>query len=136
VLKLWEEGYTTIRAGAATQIVLRASIAEGYAVVARDKRGKLLPLALKMERAVHLKLGNPVFPEPQTIKLAGESAEVQAYRGTIVITLPVTAPANIDPEPQELKGLLQYQACDSHRCGPAQAIPVEINVRIRRKPAD
>jgi hypothetical protein len=137
VLQLWEERYLTVRAGATVQIVLHASVRDGYVVVARpDKRGKLLPLSLKMQPPKQLELGTPVYPDAEPAKLQGGTIDAQVYRGTIAIRLPVTAPAKVDPGPHEVKGLLQYQGCDAARCQSAMAIPIELIITIRKKPLD
>jgi hypothetical protein len=137
VLRLWEERYLTVRAGATVHMVLHASVREGYVVVAQpDKRGKLLPLSLKMEPPEQLKLGSPVYPDAEPAKLQGGAIDAQVYRGTIAIRLPVTAPAKVDPGPHGVKGLLQYQGCDAVRCQPPMAIPIELTITIRQKPLD
>jgi hypothetical protein len=139
VLRLWEERLLTLRAGATAQMVVRASVRDGHAVIARaDPKSRLLALSLKLERTAKLTLGNPVYPQPEPLaaKLADAPADTQVYRGTIMIRFSVSAPAQIDPGPHEIKGLLSYQACDAQRCLPAEAIPVELSVTIRDKPAE
>lgn len=138
-LELWDERYLTLRAGATAQMTLRATVREGYAVIARaGPGGKLLPLSLRLDKPAQLTVGKPAYPEPEpaarTVPWAAAGARV--YRGTIVISFPVTAPPGVEPGQHEIKGLLSYQACDTQRCQPAVAYPVELIVTIRGKSAD
>jgi hypothetical protein len=136
-LQLWDERYLTLRAGAAAQMLLHASVREGFAVVARpDKRGKLSALMLKLQAPAQLKIGRIGYPspDPEPARLDGGATATPVYRGTIVITLAVSAPAAVDPGPHEIKGTLTYQACDARHCLPAATIPVELIVTIRKPP--
>jgi hypothetical protein len=138
-LQLWDERYVTLRPGATAQMTVRASVREGYAVIARaDPGGKFLPLSLKLEGAGPLGLGKPVYPDSEagTGIVAGAPASLRVYRGTIVIRFSVSAPRGVGPGPHEIKGLLSYQACDAQRCLPAMARPVELIVTIREKPPE
>jgi hypothetical protein len=138
-LQLWDERYLTLRAGATAQMTLRASVGEGYAVIARaGPGGKFLPLSLKLEAGGPLGLSKPVYPESEAGAgiVAGAPASLRVYRGTILIRFSVTAPRRVDPGPHEIKGLLSYQACDARRCLPAMARPVELIVTIRDKPPE
>jgi hypothetical protein len=135
-LQLWDERYLTLRAGATAQMSVRASVREGYAVIAQaEPGGKFLPLSLKLQEGGPLSVGQPLYPEsePGVGVVAGASAGLRVYRGTIVIRFSVSAPPRVEPGPHELKGLLSYQACDAQRCLPAVARPIELIVTIRDK---
>ena len=139
ILQLWDERYLTLRAGATAQMSVRASVREGYAVIARAEPGStFLALSLELEEAAPLGLGKPVYPEsePGAGIVAGAPASLRVYRGTIVIRFAVTAPAGVEPGPHVINGLLSYQACDAQRCLPAMAHPVELIVTIRDKPPE
>jgi hypothetical protein len=138
-LQLWEERYLTLRAGATAQMTVRASVREGYAVIAQaDPGGRFTPLSLKLDEGGPLALGKPVYPESEAGGglVAGAPASLRVYRGTIVIRFMVSAPAKVDPGPHEIKGLLSFQACDAQRCLPPTASPVELVVTIRDKASD
>lgn len=134
-LQLWDERYLTLRAGATAQMLLHASIREGYVVVARaGQRAKLVPLTLKLDPPAQLKIGKIEYPSPdaQPAKLEASSADVAVYRGTIEIRVAVRAPISVDPGAHEIKGTLTYQACDPRRCLPRATVPVALIVSIRK----
>jgi hypothetical protein len=136
-LQLWDERYLTLRAGATAQMLLHASVREGYVVVARaGQRSKLVPLTLKLEPPDQLKIGKVAYPSPdlQPAKLGSIAPDTPVYSGTIAITLAISAPVKVDPGAHEVKGRLTYQACDAKRCMPAVTIPVELIITIRKPP--
>jgi hypothetical protein len=136
-LQLWDERYLTLRAGATAQMLLHASVQEGYVVVARaGQRSRLAPLTLKLEAPSQLKIGRIGYPspDPEPAKLGSGGADTPVYRGTIAITLAISAPTRVDPGAHEVKGTLTYQACDVKRCMPPATIPVELVVTIRKPP--
>jgi hypothetical protein len=136
-LQLWDEHYLTLRAGATAQMLLHATVREGYVVVARTgQRGKRAPLTLKLDTPAQLKIGKIEYPgpDPEPAKLNSSGADVPVYRGTIAIRFAIGAPLRVDPGAHEVKGTLTYQACDARRCLPAATIPIALVVTIRKPP--
>ena len=90
-----------------------------------------------------LKPAAPVFPDAEPYFFAPLKQSVKVYAKPFVIRVPVEVSAAFAKSRRtgsagdvELKGLIDYQACDDKVCFPPQSIPfsVQVPVKLKRRP--
>jgi len=136
-VQLWEEADLRLRPGAKAQVLIRLSIADGYALVGAGVRhATLRPLQLRMQPVEGVRFGAPSYPRPQPAALLAGAPPVPAHTGVVAIRLPVSVPADAKWERTVLRGVVRYQACRAGACAQARALPVAIELEIvRDRPA-
>ncbi len=128
-VQLWDEADLRLRPGVSARVVIRVSIAEGYAVVgAGVQHAGLRPLQLRMQPTEGVRFGAPSYPRPQPAELLSGSAPVPAHTGVVAIRLPVEVAREAKWKTATLRGVLRFQVCRSGTCQPAQALPVAFEV--------
>ncbi len=136
-VQLWEEADLRLRPGAKAQVLIRLSIADGYALVgAGIRHATLRPLQLRMQPVEGVRFGAPSYPRPQPATLLADAAKIPAHAGVVAMRLPVSVPADAKWERTILRGVVRYQACRAGTCAPPRALPVAIELEIvRDRPA-
>jgi len=77
-----------------------------------------------------LKIHDAEYPKAQTLFLPVINEEVPVYERNVRIIRDVTVLANTKAQTVELKGTLDYQACDDKICYPPASIPIQFNLEI------
>lgn len=132
-VQVWEEVYVRVRAGATVHARFHVSVEPGHVVVApsSDVDHGLRPLALRLEPAHELQVGEPAYPPPNTTAAVQGVPEFAAYEGVIAVAVPITVPRKAAWSTQRLQGTLQYQACSANGCNAPAGLPVTIEVELR-----
>ena len=83
-----------------------------------------------------LRAGAPVFPAGETYFFAPLKQVVTVYSKPFVVRVPVTvgaafAKTRAPGETVELKGSVEYQACDDKICFPPQSLPFSVQVPVK-----
>lgn len=134
-VQLWEEADLRLRPGVNATVIIRLSIAEGFAVVGAGVQHETLrPLQLRMQPAEGVRFGVPAYPRPQPVQLLAGRSGIPAHSGVVAIRLPVQVAANATWSTATLRGALRYQACRAGTCEAPQALPVAIELEAVRSP--
>ena len=95
-----------------------------------------MPVALRLE-GTGVRFGDPVWPEPETLRMSDLGLTVPVYQGEITLTVPVTVTSEImrlghglDQETAELAISLSYQSCDEHECGLPALLKTDMTVPL------
>lgn len=119
----------TIAAGRLTFIDLRFRINPGYHVNSHRPSSELLmPTRVELEGEPGLQAKAAEYPAGKPFTLPGDPAEkLDVYQDDFVVRIPVTAKAG----EHELRGTLQYQACDRAACFPPRSLPLRLLLTAR-----
>jgi DsbC/DsbD-like thiol-disulfide interchange protein len=131
-LRVWEEVYVRVRAGATVQALFHVSVDAGYLVVARAVADAALrPLTLRLKPAAGVQVGDPAYPAPTATASVDGLPEFRAYEGVVGIRVPVTVPKDAKWTRQRLEGVLEYQACTADACTRPATLPVAVEIELR-----
>ena len=83
-----------------------------------------------------LTAGTPNYPKGETYFFAPLKQVVTVYSKPFVVTIPLTATAAFAKsrpagDAIELKGSVDYQACDDKICFPPQSLPFTVSVPVK-----
>ena len=135
VVTLWDAEYVTVRPGATVRLLIHATIAEGYVLIAHRAQAKnLAPLSVRISAPSHLEVGTPAYPTSQQAEIQSGKRQVPTYAGLLEIALPVTVSREAAAGDLILEGELRYQACDKHSCLSPRTAPLELVVEVRPAP--
>jgi len=84
-----------------------------------------IPVSLQVTAPPGLTVGRPVFPKGETFVFAPTKERQIVFSKPFRIEVPLTASRSLKPGPIDLKGVLQYQACDDKVC----YVPRKVEVR-------
>ena len=126
----------TLRLEVISSLVVKLSIAPGRHLYAPGAPEAFTPVALRLE-GTGVRFGDPVWPEPETLRMSDLGLTVPVYQGEITLTVPVTVTSEImrlghglDQETAELAISLSYQSCDEHECGLPAVLKTEMTVPL------
>ena len=103
---------------------LRFHVLPGYHINSHTPKGEVqIPTSLNLSSSSGTKVDTAQYPAgvPYSFSFAPEE-KLDVYQGDFIIKVPVTAAAGS----HELKGALNYQACDTAACYPPKSLPLDI----------
>ena len=111
-------GSQTVQRGASTALEVALDIAAGWHLNANPASSDwLIPTSLIANSDLPVLLTDVSYPPGKPVFLRALDETLSVYDGTVVLTGQVAAKPEAGPaEEGELRLLLQYQACDDHRC--------------------
>jgi DsbC/DsbD-like thiol-disulfide interchange protein len=124
-----------VQPGRSTQVSVQVVVKPGYHVQANPvENPSLIPITLKMEPVGSVFVGEPIYPAPKRIRLAGDTQDLVVYDGTFPIALQIRVARNAkEGETLTMKGTLRYQACDARHCLFPATLPVVLGVVIGQR---
>ncbi len=133
IVTLWDTAYVSVRPGTTVRLILLADIHPGYVVVAHQAQpDPLAPLTLQVGGAPYLTPGRPTYPAAEQGPVEGGTLRVPVNSATLRIALPITVSPQAPAGETMLEGELRYQACNTWRCLPPRALPVQLVLDIKR----
>lgn len=126
------QAYTSqdsVRPGNRIAIALEIEFPEGMHVYA-EGAGRYRPLRLTIAEDPALLVHAPELPAPETLHLPAIDETVPVYRGTLRLSRDVTVSPRLRQPSLEIRGVLDYQACDDRRCYAPVAVPLSFTLGI------
>ena len=103
---------------------LRFHVDDGFHVNSHTPKSELqIPTVLDLPAAGGVKLEAVTYPAGTLFSFSFDpSQKLDVYSGDFIVKVPVVSSAG----PHELKGTLNYQACDHAACFPPRTLPVDL----------
>jgi DsbC/DsbD-like thiol-disulfide interchange protein len=115
-----------LRAGETRDLVVEVIVKPGHYVQANPAAQPfLIPTALTLACTPGVTVGEPRYPAPKRLRLAGSGDELLVYDRRFVIVVPITRSQRNGAQVQ-LKGSLGYQGCDGRHCLFPRSTPIEL----------
>lgn len=124
---------TDLKVAAGTSEVdakVEVTVAEGFHVQANPaSEDYLIPTKLEL---VGAKVAKLTYPPGKSFRLQGTDKSFAVYDGTFPIVARLSL-AGMKPGHYEVKGQVEYQACDMRSCRPPTSAPVTLAIDITGK---
>ena len=121
----------SIARGTSAELLVRIVIEDGYHIQANPVNNEfLIPASLNMASGENFVLEEPIYPVGHPITLEGSLEVLLTYEKDVVIRLPVTVKNSAMLGPENVKGELSFQPCNSRKCLFPRSIPISIPVKI------
>ena len=128
----WSTSATQVRGGQHIVLTLDGVLPPRMHVYAPGVSAEYRPVKWNMVDKPGWKSGEPVFPAPKRMSLAGDPELVPVYEGKFSLTREVIIAREQDLKPLvspsgdfTIEGNFQFQACDDRMCFPPQTIPLK-----------
>ncbi len=114
-----------VPAGKRAMLELRFRVSDGFHVNSHMPKSELLlRTQVELDPAAGVKTGAVIYPPGKEFSFSFEPKEkLDVYTQEFVVRVPVEAASGS----HELKGSLQYQACDQAACYPPKSLPLEVH---------
>jgi len=124
--------FDPVARGKQLDLAVVMKIKEGFHVNARETSFEyLIPTDLKAEPPAGLKTGTVKYPKGTLLKFNfAKDQPLNVYTGTVVLLLPVTIEASLQPGEHHLPLKLRYQACNDEVCLPPATLPVDAVIHV------
>ncbi|HEX8038198.1 MAG TPA: protein-disulfide reductase DsbD domain-containing protein [Chryseosolibacter sp.] len=120
------------RPGREGLIKILVSVKTGYHIQAhRIKDDLLIPTTLEIEGDTSFKITNQVFPPAKQFALTGTDQSLEVYDGDFEIQTSLRLSRRIQKGFRQVKGRLNYQACDSVRCLFPRTVEFPVNIEVQ-----
>lgn len=120
-----------VHAGSAVKAALVAEVAPGYHINDHvPSLDYLIPTELKLQPGGPLSLGSVIYPKGVDRKFTFLEKPISVYEGRLVVGVPVKVAANTQPGVYQLKGALDYQACNDRACLAPTSLPLILTVKV------
>ena len=128
----WSASATQVRGGQHIVLTLDGTLPPKMHVYAPGVSQEYRPVKWTMNESPSWKTGEPGFPQPKRMSLAGDPELVPVYEGKFSITRELVLAREQDLKPRisaegdfTVEGSFQFQACDDRMCFPPQTIPLK-----------
>lgn len=119
--------------GGTGQIVVTLAIPDGCHVQSHTpKEPFLIPTAVELIGSDGLDVGAASYPAGHTERFEWTPVELDIYRGTVEIVVPVTASATSGTA--TVTGRLRFQGCTESACLPPTEHPIHARVEVTARP--
>jgi hypothetical protein len=120
-----------VHAGSVAKIAVVAEVAPGYHINDHvPTLDYLIPTELKLEASPPLENGATAYPKGTPRKFQFMDQPISVYEGKLVVGESLKIAANARPGVYQLKGNLDYQACNDHACLAPAKLPVSLAVKV------
>lgn len=102
---------------------------------AQGVKGKFKPFHTTINATTDhpgLTLGAPQFPKPHTLPVGGLPDPIAVFDNQVVVYIPVTVAADIEPGPADVRVTVKYQACDDKACDFPKTVNLQTSLMIAR----
>ena len=121
-----------VQAGKSSVINITVEVKNGYHIQANKVDNEfIIPTTLEINGDEKITLKKQIFPSAKQFKLEGTDEHLDVYDGRFEINIFFKARKEIQKGIRQLKGKLNYQACDSVRCLFPRVIDFSIDVEVR-----
>lgn len=121
----------TLKKGASATTTVSFTIKDSFHVLADDGGERsLIPLRIDLGSAGGITVGEPAYPESETLSLLGSELTLGVYSGRVTSSITLSADSDAAPGQRSVEGRLVFQSCNEHSCFPPDSLPVLIPVMI------
>src|SRR5262245_51572384 len=90
------------------------------------------PVALVIDKSSEIAIHEAKYPKARIMNLKVIKERVPVYEGRIRIERDITVSPSIKTERLELKGILEYQACDDQICYAPTRVPLSLSLEVEQ----
>lgn len=120
-----------VHAGSPAQASVMAEIAPGYHINDHHPTlDYLIPTVLKFDPARGFKFEKITYPQGRVRKFIFAESGLSVYEGNIVIQTALKVAPDVAPGEYNVRGKLEYQACNDHACLPPASVPLSLRVKV------
>ena len=120
-----------VHPGSVAKAAVVAEVAAGYHINDHvPSLDYLIPTQLKLELTPPLEPGRAAYPKGTSRKFEFMDQPISVYEGRLVVGQQLKVAADAKPGAYQLKGALEYQACNDHACLPPSKLAVSLEVRV------
>ena len=120
-----------VSSGKQTIIIIQVQVQDGYHIQAHKSMDPLLiKTTLFVDKAKHLKTGEPVYPRGGKLRLEGTDVWLDVYSGRFEISVPLKVTRQAQKGLSLLNAVLHYQACDAKNCFQPATLSFQIPVQV------
>ena len=118
-------------AGSSVKVAVVVEVASGYHINDHvPSLDYLIPTELKLQAAEPLSLGSISYPKGSPVKFSFLDTPISVYQGKLLVGATVKVAAGAKPGAYNLKGTLNYQACNDHACLAPTSLPLALTVNV------
>jgi hypothetical protein len=108
------------------------SVKNGYHIQAHEIADELIiPTTLEIAEGKNFVIKKQVFPPTKKFTLTGTNQNLEVYDGEFEIQTSLEVSLNVQKGNRQLRGILNYQACDSVRCLFPRRVEFLVNVHVQ-----
>ena len=123
-----------VRQGETAWARISIIVAPGLHVNANPAASEMyIPLEIQLGDARGVHAGTPDYPPGVRWQLEGGEDTLLVYGGKIEVRVPVIAEPKAKKGRRELRGTIEYQACDDRMCLLPASRPIAISVRVVKR---
>lgn len=120
-----------VHAGSKVKAAVVAEIAPGYHINDHvPSLDYLIPTELKLEQAPPLTVDAAKYPKGSPQKFSFLDTPISVYQGKLVVGAEINVASDARPGTYNLKGSLDYQACNDRACLPPTSLPLTLGVKV------
>jgi hypothetical protein len=120
-----------VHAGSVAKVAVVAEVVSGYHINDHvPSLDYLIPTELKLDATPPLESGTVVYPKGTARKFSFMDQPISVYEGKLVVGETLKIAADAKPGVYQLKGTLDYQACNDHACLAPTKLPVSLDVKV------
>jgi len=90
----------------------------------------LIPTEVKLDPNKEVTGNNIIYPKGALKKFAFSDAPLSVYEGTVRVDIALQLDHKTLPGDYEVKGKLEYQACNDHACLPPASVPLAFSFKV------
>jgi thiol:disulfide interchange protein DsbD len=119
------------RAGDSLTVTIPLKVTHGYHVNANPAVDSLyIPLEVTFSDTSFADVGQPVYPKGKKWRLKGSDEDLLVYDGNVAINIPLVIPKDAQAGEYQLRGTIDYQACDDAVCFLPETRALSVKVHI------
>jgi len=120
-----------VHAGSTVRAAVVADVESGYHINDHvPTLDYLIPTELKLQPAAPLSVGDTKYPKGSPQKFSFLETPISVYQGRLVVRAEVNVASDAKPGSYDLKGSLDYQACNDRACLPPTSLPLTLSVKV------
>ena len=121
----------SVHAGSTAKVAVVAEVATGYHINDHvPSLDYLIPTELKLEVTPPIETGHAAYPKGTPRKFSFMEQPISVYEGKLVVGESLKIAADAKPGTYQLKGALEYQACNDHACLAPTKLPVSLELKV------
>ena len=120
-----------VHAGSTVKAAVVADVESGYHINDHvPSLDYLIPTELKLQPAAPLTIGDTKYPKGSPQKFSFLETPISVYQGKLVVGAEIKVALDAKPGTYDLKGSLDYQACNDRACLPPTSLPLTLSVKV------
>jgi hypothetical protein len=120
-----------VHAGSSAKVAVVAEVASGYHINDHvPSLDYLIPTELKLDAAPPFESDRAAYPKGTPRKFTFMDQPISVYEGRFIVGESLKIAADAKPGVYQLKGALEYQACNDHACLAPTKLPVSLAVKV------